>query len=125
MLKNFMPPGPSPTDSSRISRASYDAARPASSVDSAPSAPNEDGNQHIVGPNIQLKGSEITDCETLVVEDRVKASMKNRDVRIAEGGVNALWGEGDRGVRHPFRRRGHACSRRRRGNGNNVGGSGA
>ncbi|MHB1053023.1 MAG: hypothetical protein ACYCZT_08130 [Thiobacillus sp.] len=125
MPKKFMHPSAFQTGSSRVNRASYDAARPASSVDSAPSAPNEDGNQRIVGPNIQLKGSEITDCKTLVVEDRVKASMNNRDIRIAEGGVNALWGEGDRGVRHPFRRRGHACSRRRRGNGNDVGGSGA
>ena len=29
----------------------------------------------IVGPNIKLKGVEITDCDTLLVEGRVEASM--------------------------------------------------
>src|SRR4051812_27649985 len=29
----------------------------------------------IVGPDIKLKGAEITDCDTLVVEGRVEASM--------------------------------------------------
>ncbi|HUX65077.1 polymer-forming cytoskeletal protein [Sulfuricella sp.] len=50
-------------------------------------APREEGNKLIVGPNIKLKGSEITDCHILVVEGRVEASMNSRDIRIAEGGV--------------------------------------
>lgn len=51
------------------------------------SVPRDEGNMLIVGPNIKLKGSEITDCEILVVEGRVEASMNSRDIRIAEGGV--------------------------------------
>lgn len=47
----------------------------------------EEGNKLIVGPNIKLKGTEITDCEILVVEGRVEASMRSRDIRIAESGV--------------------------------------
>ena len=47
----------------------------------------EEGNMLIVGPNIKLKGTEITDCEILVVEGRVEASMHSRDIRIAESGV--------------------------------------
>jgi len=47
----------------------------------------DEGNKLIVGPNIKLKGTEITDCEILVVEGRVEASMNSRDIRIAEGGV--------------------------------------
>lgn len=47
----------------------------------------EEGNKLIVGPNIKLKGTEITDCEILVVEGRVEASMNSRDIRIAKGGV--------------------------------------
>lgn len=50
-------------------------------------APREEGNKLIVGPNIKLKGTEITDCEILVVEGRVEAAMNSRDIRIAEGGV--------------------------------------
>ncbi len=50
-------------------------------------APREEGSKLIVGPNIKLKGTEITDCEILVVEGRVESSMNSRDIRIAEGGV--------------------------------------
>lgn len=40
-----------------------------------------------VGPDIKLKGAEITDCDTLVVEGRVEASMDSRVIQIAEKGV--------------------------------------
>jgi cytoskeletal protein CcmA (bactofilin family) len=36
-----------------------------------------------------LKGVEITDCDTLVVEGRVEAAMDSRVIRIAEQGVFA------------------------------------
>lgn len=41
----------------------------------------------IVGPNIKLKGVEIEDCDTLVVEGYVEASMDSRVIEIAETGV--------------------------------------
>src|SRR5258708_17921852 len=41
----------------------------------------------IVGPDIKLKGAEMTDCDTLVVEGRVEASMDSRVIQIAEHGV--------------------------------------
>jgi cytoskeletal protein CcmA (bactofilin family) len=41
----------------------------------------------IVGPDIKLKGAEITDCDTLIVEGRVEASMDSRAIQIAERGV--------------------------------------
>lgn len=103
MLKNFMHPGNVKTDSNRTSptanHSAYDAAKrtePVKPVEApkaeaypepTTNAPSEDGNKLIVGPNIKLKGSEITDCEILVVEGRVEASMNSRDIRIAEGGV--------------------------------------
>ena len=45
------------------------------------------GSRLIVGPDIKLKGVEITDCDTLVVEGRVEASMDSRVVQIAEHGI--------------------------------------
>ena len=45
------------------------------------------GSKLIVGPDIKLKGVEITDCDTLVVEGRVEASMDSRVVQIAEHGI--------------------------------------
>jgi cytoskeletal protein CcmA (bactofilin family) len=47
----------------------------------------EAGSKLIVGPNIKLKGAEITDCDTLVVEGRVEASMNSRVIQILDGGT--------------------------------------
>ncbi|MBV2264083.1 MAG: polymer-forming cytoskeletal protein [Thauera sp.] len=41
----------------------------------------------IVGPEVKLKGAEILDCDTLVVEGRVEATMDSRVLRIAEKGA--------------------------------------
>ena len=43
----------------------------------------------IVGPDVKLKGAEILDCDTLVVEGRVEATMDSRVIRIAEKGAFA------------------------------------
>lgn len=53
------------------------------------SARGEDGagSKLIVGPNIKLKGVEIDDCDTLVVEGRVEATMVSRAIQIAEHGA--------------------------------------
>jgi cytoskeletal protein CcmA (bactofilin family) len=45
------------------------------------------GSKLIVGPNIKLKGVEIDDCDTLVVEGRVEATMVSRAIQIAESGA--------------------------------------
>jgi len=64
-----------------------------------PPTPREDGrparadeatpSKLIVGPDIKLKGAEITDCDTLIVEGRVEASMDSRVIQISERGVFA------------------------------------
>ncbi|MEW6589830.1 MAG: polymer-forming cytoskeletal protein [Pseudomonadota bacterium] len=94
MLKTFMQPGQTGTARSESQR--HHAAPLASArtneppkAEAVPEAPVEAGSKLIVGPNIKLKGSEITDCEILVVEGRVEASMNSRVIRIAEGGVFA------------------------------------
>ena len=48
---------------------------------------NEVGSKLIVGRNIKLKGVEITDCDTLVVEGYVEATIDSRVIQIAEGGA--------------------------------------
>ena len=53
----------------------------------AASAPPEGGSKLTVGPNIKLKGVEITDCDTLVVEGFVEATMDSRVMQIAEQGA--------------------------------------
>lgn len=51
------------------------------------SSTNEGGSKLIVGPNIKLKGVEITDCDTLVVEGRVEATIDSRVIQIADRGA--------------------------------------
>lgn len=83
-----------------LSPASADAATPKSALpktdppraDAAAPAPQankaeESVSKLIVGPDIKLKGAEITDCNTLVVEGRVEAAMESRVLQIAEIGA--------------------------------------
>lgn len=57
-------------------------------VPSISSAPiKEGGSKLTVGPNIKLKGVEITDCDTLVVEGMVEATMDSRVMHITEIGA--------------------------------------
>ncbi|MGI4780041.1 MAG: bactofilin family protein [Janthinobacterium lividum] len=58
----------------------------ASTAVAAP-AVKEGGSKLTVGPNIKLKGVEITDCDTLVVEGTVEATMDSRVIQIAEQGA--------------------------------------
>ena len=62
-------------------RAAATAAPP------APVAEENGGSKLTVGPNIKLKGVEITDCDTLVVEGTVEATMNSRVIKIAEQGA--------------------------------------
>jgi cytoskeletal protein CcmA (bactofilin family) len=52
-----------------------------------PANGREGGSKLTVGPNIKLKGVEITDCDTLVVEGLVEATMDSRVMQIAEQGA--------------------------------------
>jgi len=50
-------------------------------------ASDSTGSKLTVGPNIKLKGVEITDCDTLVVEGTVEATMDSRVIQISENGA--------------------------------------
>jgi len=41
----------------------------------------------VVGPDIKLKGVEISDCDTLIVEGRVEATLDSRVLEITPHGV--------------------------------------
>jgi len=43
----------------------------------------------IVGPDIKMKGVEIADCDTLVVEGRIEATLDSRVLQIAQNGIFA------------------------------------
>jgi cytoskeletal protein CcmA (bactofilin family) len=90
----MQPSGTSRTESNTVPmpKAEAAAASPDTSVSSPkPSTPTLDdtaqqGSRLIVGPGIKLKGAEIQDCDTLVVEGRVEATMDSRVIQIADQG---------------------------------------
>jgi cytoskeletal protein CcmA (bactofilin family) len=73
------PQAPSPLPS--------DTLREGPAVAAPPPAPEGPSSRLIVGANIKLKGVEIDDCDTLIVEGRVEATMVSRAIEIAEGGA--------------------------------------
>ena len=91
-----LPPGPSAPGSSanqpppaRPAAPSPAAAtqQPAANEAPARAATEPAASRLIVGPNIKLRGVEIDDCDTLVVEGRVEATMVSREIQIAETGA--------------------------------------
>ena len=71
-------------------------APPAASANTPPApdaakAPDKGGERKeaklVVGPDIKMKGVEVSDCDTLLVEGRIEATLDARVLEIAEKGV--------------------------------------
>ena len=60
---------------------------PAAAAPVATAPAKATGSTLTVGPNIKLKGVEITDCDTLVVEGTVEATMDSRLMQITSAGA--------------------------------------
>jgi cytoskeletal protein CcmA (bactofilin family) len=73
--------------------AAAPASAPAANAAPAPSpAPTERLDERkearlVVGPDIKMKGAEISDCDTLVVQGRMEATLDSRVLEISEHGV--------------------------------------
>ena len=82
-------PGVTPNAAAAAGAAPVAAAPvPAANGHAAPLAGAKEGESKLtVGPNIKLKGVEITDCDTLVVEGSVEATMDSRVIQISERGA--------------------------------------
>ena len=72
---------PAPTTPAQAAAAQSAAAA------TQPVTAKEGESKLTVGPNIKLKGVEITDCDTLVVEGSVEATMDSRVIQISERGA--------------------------------------
>lgn len=72
---------------SSTSSSSTNASNASSAREDKTPATKESGSCLIVGPDVKLRGAEILDCDTLVVEGRVEATMDSRVIRIAEHGA--------------------------------------
>ena len=69
------------------SQPAYASTQPGALTAASTQAVKEGGSKLTVGPNIKLKGVEITDCDTLVVEGLVEATMDSRLMQISEQGA--------------------------------------
>jgi cytoskeletal protein CcmA (bactofilin family) len=84
--RGLEPATPASADSARSDPAPAPAPEAAKAEPVKPKAEEPKGSRLTVGPDIKLKGAEITDCDTLVVEGRVEASMDARVIQISESG---------------------------------------
>ena len=80
-------PGMSPNAAAAAGQAPAAAANPQQAQAAAAPVSKEGESKLTVGPNIKLKGVEITDCDTLVVEGSVEATMDSRVIQISERGA--------------------------------------
>lgn len=76
-----------PTGTSGLNKTIAPITSPGSTESATGTGGSEGGSKLIVGPNIKLKGVEITDCDTLVVEGRVEATIDSRVIQISERGA--------------------------------------
>jgi cytoskeletal protein CcmA (bactofilin family) len=77
----------SPNAAAASGQSGIVAATAAPAAAAANTAAKETESKLTVGPNIKLKGVEITDCDTLVVEGSVEATMDSRVIQISERGA--------------------------------------
>ena len=86
-VRSVFSPGTTTADTSIKTPEPVKEATTITPDSAAPPVENTIGSRLIVGSDVKLKGAEILDCDTLVVEGRVEATMDSRVIRIAEKGA--------------------------------------
>jgi len=80
-FRSSPPPPPAPAATTTPTHATAEPAKPVDKTDERKEA------KLIVGPDIKMKGVEIADCDTLVVEGRIEATLDSRVLQIAQNGI--------------------------------------
>ena len=80
-FRSTPPPPPAPAANATPAPSAAETAKPVDKSDERKEA------KLIVGPDIKMKGVEITDCDTLVVEGRIEATLDSRVLQIAQNGM--------------------------------------
>jgi cytoskeletal protein CcmA (bactofilin family) len=78
------------TNTTAPAPAANAAPAPSSTPESSSYAGRSDERKEaklVVGPEIKIKGVEISDCDTLVVEGRIEATLDSRVLEITQHGV--------------------------------------
>jgi cytoskeletal protein CcmA (bactofilin family) len=80
-FRQNQPITPAPAPAANAAPAPSEASRAETKVEERKEA------KLVVGPDIKMKGVEISDCDTLVVEGRVEATLDSRVLEISQHGV--------------------------------------
>jgi cytoskeletal protein CcmA (bactofilin family) len=80
-FRSTPPLPPAPAAGATAASAVAEPAKPVDKADERKEA------KLIVGPDIKMKGVEVTDCDTLVVEGRIEATLDSRVLQIAQNGI--------------------------------------
>jgi len=81
------PPMPPAAPASGTNAGAEHAAKPAEPARAADKPEDRKEAKLIVGPDIKMKGVEVSDCDTLVVEGRIEATLDSRVLQIAPNGT--------------------------------------
>ena len=76
-----------PAPSTAANPAAPAPSEPTARAEPRPAADERKEAKLVVGPQIKIKGVEISDCDTLVVEGRIEATLDSRVLEITEHGV--------------------------------------
>lgn len=93
LFRRREPEGKSPAAAAApVTAAAALTPAPAAPAPASPSSEAARGEERkeaklIVGPDIKMKGVEVADCDTLVVEGRIEATLDARVLQIASNGV--------------------------------------
>ena len=80
-------PPPAPTPAATPAPAPTTKPVPDFDFSSGAIGPDTPGSKLCVGPKIKLKGVEISDCDVLVVEGEVEATVNSKAMQIAQPGT--------------------------------------
>jgi len=80
-----LPPATTPPIAAPAEPSARSAATVADVIESI--GPDTPGSRLCVGPKIKLKGVEISDCDVLVVEGEVEATVNSKAMQIAKPGT--------------------------------------
>lgn len=84
-----LPPDPAPVRDSHIATSRPESVQPSAppTTNVAATPPAEAASKLHVGVNVKLKGVEISDCDLLVVEGHVEATVHSKEMQIAPPGT--------------------------------------
>jgi cytoskeletal protein CcmA (bactofilin family) len=87
-VRTGLPPPPSPVKESPPPVPPNDGAAPiAGATSGAGLAADAGGSKLFIGVNIKLKGVEISDCDVLVIQGHVEATVHSKEMQIDQPGT--------------------------------------